>query len=134
MESIGFSPSGKYIATGDSNGMVKIWDSWGNQIADLKAHIGSVENVTFSADGKRVISMGKDGMVRIWDIMGQQVGQFENAQGLSLDGKYVATLADNDLQLWRVKGLNDLLRSSCDWLEDYFTTHPDVRKDLEVCQ
>ncbi|MDE5086411.1 MAG: hypothetical protein O4805_04340, partial [Trichodesmium sp. St16_bin2-tuft] len=60
--------------------------------------------------------------------------QFENAQGLSLDGKYVATLADNDLQLWRVKGLNDLLRSSCDWLEDYFTTHPDVRKDLEVCQ
>lgn len=134
MESIGFSPSGEYIATGDSNGMVKIWDFWGHQIADLKAHIGSVKNVTFSADEEQVISMGKDGMVRIWDITGRQIGQFENAKGLSLDGKYIATLADNDLELWQVKGLNDLLKSSCNWLEDYFITHPDVRKDLEVCE
>lgn len=134
MKSIGFSLSGKYIVTGDSNGMVKIWDFGGDQIADLKAHIGSVENVTFSSDGEQVISMGKDEMVRVWDITGRQIGQFENAKGLSLDGKYVATLADNDLQLWRVKGLNDLLKSSCDWLEDYFIAHPNVRKDLEFCE
>ncbi|NES75598.1 MULTISPECIES: AAA-like domain-containing protein [unclassified Okeania] len=133
VESMAFSPSGKYIVTGDSNGVVKIWDFSGNQIADLKGNIGSVNNLTFSADGEQVASMGKDGMVRIWDITGRQLAQFENAKALSLDGKYVATLVDNNLQLWRVKGLNDLLKGSCDWLQDYFITHPKVKDDLEIC-
>ncbi|NEP87955.1 MAG: hypothetical protein F6K18_14630 [Okeania sp. SIO2C2] len=133
IESMAFSPSGKYIVTGDSNGVVKIWDFSGNQIADLKGNIGSVNNLTFSADGEQVASMGKDGMVRIWDITGRQLAQFENAKALSVDGKYVATLVDNNLQLWRVKGLNDLLKGSCDWLQDYFITHPKVKEDLEIC-
>ncbi|NET41487.1 AAA-like domain-containing protein [Okeania sp. SIO2B3] len=133
VESMAFSPSGKYIVTGDSNGVVKIWDFSGNQIADLKGNISSVNNLTFSADGEQVASMGKDGMVRIWDITGRQLAQFENAKALSLDGKYVATLVDNNLQLWRVKGLNDLLKGSCDWLQDYFITHPKVKEDLEIC-
>ncbi|RQH46191.1 hypothetical protein D5R40_09865 [Okeania hirsuta] len=134
VESMAFSPSGKYIVTGDSNGVVKIWDFSGNQIADLKGNIGSVNNLTFSADGEQVASMGKDGMVRIWDITGRQLAQFENAKALSLDGKYVATLVDNNLQLWRVKGLNDLLKGSCDWLQNYFITHPKVKEDLEICE
>ncbi|NEO52490.1 MAG: hypothetical protein F6K54_05030 [Okeania sp. SIO3B5] len=133
IESMAFSSSGKYIVTGDSNGVVKIWDFSGNQIADLKGNINSVNNLTFSADGEQVASMGKDGMVRIWDITGRQLAQFENAKALSVDGKYVATLVDNDLQLWRVKGLNDLLKGSCDWLQDYFITHPKVKEDLEIC-
>ncbi|MGK7922789.1 MAG: AAA-like domain-containing protein [Trichodesmium sp.] len=134
IESIAFSSSGDYIATGDSNGIVKVWDFSGNEIVDLKAHIGSVEDLTFSADGEKIITMGKDEIIKVWDINGRQIAQFENAQGLSMDGKYVATFTDNNLQLWEVKELDDLLTSSCNWLGDYFVTHPEVKEYLQICQ
>ncbi|MGB3507744.1 MAG: WD40 repeat domain-containing protein [Microcoleaceae cyanobacterium] len=134
LESIGFSRYGEYIATGESSGIVTIWDFSGNPIAKLKGHVGGIKNLIFSFDGQQLATVGEDGTVRVWDILGRQVAQFKNALGLSLDGRYVATLEDDYLQLWPVKGLNDLLKSGCDWLGDYFVTHPEVKEDLQVCQ
>ncbi|MDJ0556534.1 MAG: WD40 repeat domain-containing protein [Microcoleaceae cyanobacterium MO_207.B10] len=134
LESIGFSRYDKYVATGESNGIVSIWDFSGKPLAQLKGHVGGIEDLTFSADGQQLATLGEDGTVRVWDILGRQVAQFENAVSLSPDGRYVATLEDNYLQLWQVQGLNDLLKTGCDWLEDYFVTHPQVKADLQVCQ
>ena len=133
LESISFSRYREYIATGQSNGIVTIWDFSGKQIAQLKGHVGSIKNLTFSSDGQQLATVGEDGTVRVWDILGRQIAQFENALGLSLDGSYVATFENDYLQLWRVQGLNDLLNSGCDWLQDYFVTHPEVQEDLQVC-
>jgi|GEM_PF-577473 len=63
-----FSPVGKFLATGDRNSTVRVWD-WENQIpVEMKGHRGSVHALAYSPDGSRLASAGSDGTVRIWDM------------------------------------------------------------------
>jgi WD40 repeat protein len=50
-------------------------------------------------------------------------------------GECLATAGkDGTVRLWRVEGLNELLSRGCDWLKDYFATHPKALEKLQVCQ
>ena len=69
VESISFSPDGKYIATGNSDKTVKIWDvNGGTVIRTLEGHRNSVNSLSFSADGRFIVSGSRDKTVRIWNI------------------------------------------------------------------
>ncbi|HWA97405.1 MAG TPA: SUMF1/EgtB/PvdO family nonheme iron enzyme [Pirellulales bacterium] len=69
-----FSPDGKTLATGDSMGIVKLWNvATRTPTATLSGHTDAVISVAFSPDGKRLASGarqidGKDGSVRVWDV------------------------------------------------------------------
>ncbi len=76
-----------------------------------------------------------------WTLSGQQVAEFKTNQGVatsisfSPDGKQVAISGSNGKVLLRpVRNLDQLLAQGCDWLKDYFVTHPEARKNLQVCQ
>lgn len=64
---IAFSPNGKHVASGSSDGSLKIWEArTGRELLKLVAH-SSVDAVDFSPDGKYLASVSLDGTVRKWD-------------------------------------------------------------------
>jgi RNA polymerase sigma factor (sigma-70 family) len=60
---------GRTLATGgNANGVVRLWDDAGRELATLCRHDGGVAGIAFSADDKLLASSGKDGVLRLWDV------------------------------------------------------------------
>jgi WD40 repeat protein/tetratricopeptide (TPR) repeat protein len=137
--SVNFSPDGQYLATAGEDDTARLWDLSGQQITQFDGHQGKVYSVKFSPDGQRLATAGADGTVRLWSLSGQQVAQFDRPHkseafntSFSPDGQSLATVgADGIVQLWKVEDLDELLAKSCQWLKDYFDTHP---QEAKVCQ
>ncbi|MGI0486366.1 AAA-like domain-containing protein [Pantanalinema rosaneae CENA516] len=65
---IAFSPDGKTIAAGGSDGRIYIWDANGDLLEQFNGHEGSVNGLSFSPDGKQLVTVGDDRTVRLWDL------------------------------------------------------------------
>eukprot|EP00173_Palmaria_palmata_P003106 Plantae.Rhodophyta-Palmaria_palmata.ctg323.p1 GENE.Plantae.Rhodophyta-Palmaria_palmata.ctg323~~Plantae.Rhodophyta-Palmaria_palmata.ctg323.p1 ORF type:complete len:359 (-),score=57.31 Plantae.Rhodophyta-Palmaria_palmata.ctg323:425-1501(-) len=62
------SSCGKYVATGSSDKMLKIWDrKFKEQIFSASEHSDSVWGVAFVADGSRLVSVCDDGGIAVLD-------------------------------------------------------------------
>ena len=74
-----FNPAGKYLATGNRSGVVKVWD-WKNGVpyAQLRGHRGTIHALAYSPDGTRLASAGSDGTVKVWEL---KKGTFELGEG-----------------------------------------------------
>ncbi|BAZ54937.1 WD-repeat containing protein [Calothrix sp. NIES-4105] len=130
-----FSPDGNTVATASSDGTTKLWNLKGSEIATLK-HQDYVTNVVFSPDGNTVATASVDNVARLWTQTRdgwQQVAEYQGRlDGFSPDGKLIALVVDNAVQLRRVEGLDDLLARGCNWLQDYLNSH-DKEKRKELC-
>jgi len=109
-----FSPDGKWIATGDQDGKVSLWEvaSAGQVHRTLRGHAGSVSGVSFSPDGSRLVSCSKDGLVKLWDWRaGVELLTLPVPGGgilwhavFSPDGKTIAAAGgDGIVTLWKTK-------------------------------
>ena len=64
-----FSPTGKTLASGDTDGIVKLWDVATRQnIATLEAHTSEIRSLAFSPDGNMLASGAVDGTIKLWDV------------------------------------------------------------------
>jgi WD40 repeat protein len=93
-----FSSDGKFILTGDSEGVGRLWNTnTGQLLREFKGHTDTINyGVAFSPDGKKVVTSSWDKTVRIWDIeTGEELYRFTdytervNSVAFSPDGKYI---------------------------------------------
>ena len=64
-----FSPDGKIILSGLSDGTVQLWDvESGVRLKRFKKDISSISSVAFSPNGKIILTGSYDAKARLWDI------------------------------------------------------------------
>ncbi|HEX5840787.1 MAG TPA: BTAD domain-containing putative transcriptional regulator, partial [Anaerolineales bacterium] len=70
-----FSPDGKYILTGNADGITQLWDiQTGKEIRQFTGPTERTVLVAFSQDGKHVFAGSLDSTARVWEVeTGQQV-------------------------------------------------------------
>lgn len=78
--SVVFSPNGRYIAAGDLNNSLWIWDLRTRQlVANWKGHSDPVWCVGFTPDGKGLMSGSRDKTIKYWDV--SSLGSHEAVSG-----------------------------------------------------
>jgi WD40 repeat protein len=69
---LAFSPGGKTLAVGGTDGAVHLWEvATGRERRCFRGHRGGVSALTFSPDGRRLASGGEDTLGMVWDVFGQ---------------------------------------------------------------
>jgi WD40 repeat protein/serine/threonine protein kinase len=106
-----FSPDGRWIAVGLSDGTAEVWDAAdGRRSAGPFRHSGGVTRTVFSPDGTRLLTLSWDRTVRVWDVRSGQLAGPPLAHTaviptacFSPDGLQIATGAtDGSVQVWSV--------------------------------
>ena len=107
--SVAISPDGRSLASGDTRGIVKLWDTitW-KEVHSLDAHEGQVQGLSFSPDGRSLASASLDKTIRVWDTgTWKQLTTFRGHTGgvhcvsFSPDGRRLASAgADNTVKVW----------------------------------
>src|SRR5262249_57266495 len=79
LNSVAFSPNGKYILTGSGDREARLWDiQTGQELRQLVGHtFDNVFSVAFSPDSNYALTGSYDGTARLWDVVtGQELRRF----------------------------------------------------------
>ena len=94
--SISYSPDGKTIAGGHSDGTILLWDAiTGNRLKTFTGHTRWIKSICYSPDGETLASGSTGDTIRLWDVatgahLKTLKGDFEN-MCYSPDGKMIAS-------------------------------------------
>lgn len=67
ISALSWSPTGTFVASGSSDGIVYVWNSAsGQQITSFRHHQGQVNGLTWSPDGSHIASASSDGTIQVW--------------------------------------------------------------------
>jgi WD40 repeat protein len=109
VNSVSFSPDGRFILTGSSDHTAKLWDArTGVEIRTFSGHSYGVEAVAFSPDGRNVLTGSLDDTAKLWDARtGVEIRTFSghtsqiSSATFSPDGRNVLTGSwDDTAKLW----------------------------------
>ena len=109
--SVSWSPDSKYIASGNRDGIVRVWDATtGTCIHTLTGHTHPIYSLSWSSNGKQIASGSWDNTIRIWDATtGTCIHTLEGHTNWvtsvtrSPNDKHIASSsADNTIRVWNV--------------------------------
>ena len=111
VRSVAFDLSGAVLASGSSNGSVRLWDvAARSELAVFEGHGGWVISVAFDPSGAVLASGGADGSVRLWDVASRSElavveghGDSVNSVAFDHSGAVLASSSDDgSVRLWDV--------------------------------
>ncbi len=107
--SIAFSPDGKLLAMGDTNGEIHLWQMPEVRLLRTGKEYGSIVlSAAFSPDGKTFATGGSNGTICCWDVSSWSVRQILQGNtrtvlgvAFSPDGKVLASsIGDGTVRFW----------------------------------
>ena len=111
VNSVSFSPDGKFILSGSDDQTVKLWNLAGDLRQTFNGHSDRVNSVSFSPDGKFILSGSSDYTVKLWNLAGDLQQTFEGdssdvtSVSFSPDGKFILSGSDDKtVKLWNLAG------------------------------
>ncbi|MBO1049770.1 MAG: hypothetical protein HEQ10_19610 [Dolichospermum sp. DEX182a] len=125
--SLAYSPDGKYLATGDSEGRVQIWNAvTGREILTFVGHSSFVNSVAWSGDGQTLASGSYDKTVKLWDVQSGDCvrtleGHSSGVRSVAWSGDSLTLASGSDdktVKLWNVQS-GDCVRTlegHSDWV------------------
>ena len=126
VNAVAVAPDGSWLATGGSDGTVRIWDvATGQERAVLSSHRGRVYTVAVAPDGSWLAAGGsRDKRVRIWDVATGEVraaltSHEVNVVAVAPDGSWLATGGlDHRVRIWDVASGKERARfvAGADWV------------------
>jgi len=106
-DGVAYSPDGALLATGDEEGIVKIWDSETLQEVRSLQQSGVIHSVAFSPDGVRLATANEDGTLKIWETTtGRELLSLPRMSGLydvifmPDNQRIVTTHQDGTTRIW----------------------------------
>ncbi|EJC99151.1 WD40 repeat-like protein [Fomitiporia mediterranea MF3/22] len=113
---VAFSPNGKHVVSGATDGSVIIWDAESGRIVTHPSgsHKRAVSSVAFSLCGKYVFTGSSDPItpIRIWDVESEAVvpspidvhGDGFALVAFSPDGEHIATVSNDwTIRIWDIR-------------------------------
>jgi WD40 repeat protein len=109
INSIQFSPKGKYLLTASNDKTAKIWDfASGKVIHDLVGEQDRVKRAQFSSNGEYIVTFSEDTIVKVWNtvsgkLMHDLTGHKDEVYSASFspNGKYIVTASqDKTAKIW----------------------------------
>jgi WD40 repeat protein/class 3 adenylate cyclase len=85
LSDVSYSPDGRFLATGDVDGRIRVWDpETGREISLTQAHENGIEDVAFSPDGSLLFTASRDRTVKVWDVLTTKPSSSEGVQEILL--------------------------------------------------
>lgn len=122
--SAAFSPNGGLLASGDHNGIVRIWNVQQRRIiAQLEGHTAAVGSLKFSPDSRTLVSGGNDDLINLWDVSNwERLGTIpKNGAVYAVDvspNREAFAASGWEVSLWSIKNGEKIatLADSSDWI------------------
>ncbi|MBN2304090.1 MAG: hypothetical protein JXQ72_06430 [Anaerolineae bacterium] len=114
VSSVVYSPDGRLLASGDRDGIIRLWNTGAGagtvELYTFRSASNWVNSVSFSRDSRTLAAGGQDNVVRLWDVTtGTEIGSLTGPGGSinsvafsPVDDRLAAGSDDGTIHIWDV--------------------------------